>query len=100
MPVSVGWELDGEGCDGGGEVVYGRYDLVLRTVNNVSINEGPSEVERSEWWKGRDQKRDIPFSRNSSSWAVSSLRMSGSGRLCLRRARTYSARAAGSASHL
>lgn len=42
----------------------------------------------------------IPFSRNSSSWDESSLRISGSGRLCLRRARTYSASAAGSASHL
>lgn len=44
MPASVGWGLDEEDCDGGGEVVYGRYDFVRRTVNNVSINEGPSEV--------------------------------------------------------
>lgn len=42
----------------------------------------------------------IPFSKNSSSCAVSSLRMSLSGTLCFNKAKIYSARAPGSASQL
>lgn len=82
IPVSE----EKEGVDG--DAAYGRYDFVRRTVNSVSTNGGHSVRGELRGYESRQRRRgDAPFSRNSSSCAASSFRISLSGTLCFSSAR-------------
>jgi len=59
MPLSIGF------C-GVASAVYGRYDFVRRTVNNVSTKDGHSDVQLA-WIHQPEFASGVPFSRNSSS---------------------------------